>query len=144
MKNLLILFLVLSITTAKAQTKDFIGIYMLKEDTENGVIQHKMALHEEGTFLFSTFFSPSDSADKMLEIKSMYGSGKWRANGNQVFFVVDKEEDFDEDRVLDFSKTRARIQKPVPDSTNGENRSDQLVFFDSDIFWVKGLKLNKM
>ena len=144
MKNLLILFLLAFITTSKAQTKDFYGIYILKEEAENGVTQHKMALHEEGTFLFSTFFSPEDSDGKMLEIKSMYGGGKWRTNGNQLFFVVDREEDFDEDRILDFSKTRARIQKAAPGNTNGETGPDQLVFFDSDIFWIKGLILNKM
>ncbi|MBT8211042.1 MAG: hypothetical protein KJP14_11000 [Eudoraea sp.] len=144
MKSLLILLFLVSITAIQAQTSDFVGIYILKEDAENGVAQHKMALHEEGTFLFSTFFSPEDTDGKMLEIKSMYGSGKWRVNGNQVFFVVDKEEDFDEDRILDFSKTRARIQQPAPGNTNGETGPDQLVFFDSDIFWIKGLKLNKM
>ncbi len=144
MKNFLILFFLAFLSTTRAQTKDFQGIYILKKDAENGVIQHKMSLHEEGTFLFSSFFSPDDSDGKMLEIKSMYGSGKWRVNGNQLFFVVDKEEDFDEDRILDFSKTRARIQEPAPGSTDGNIGTAQLVFFDSDIFWIKGLKLNKL
>jgi len=120
MKNLLILFLLAFITTSKAQTKDFYGIYILKEEAENGVTQHKMALHEEGTFLFSTFFSPEDSDGKMLEIKSMYGSGKWRTNGNQLFFVVDKEEDFDEDRILDFSKPERGYRKLLPETPMGK------------------------
>lgn len=143
MKKILILFFLVCTVSGIAQSKDFIGIYLLKEEAENGIIQHKMTLHEEGTFLFSTFFSPDDADGKMLEIKSMYGSGKWRVNGNQLFFVVDKEEDFDEDRILDFSKTRARIQQPPPQGTDGKTGTTQLVFFDSNISWVKGLKLNK-
>ena len=143
MKSVLILFFLFFTTANQAQISDYVGIYILKEEAENGVVQHKMALDEEGTFLFSSFFSPNDSDGKMLEIKSMYGSGKWRVNGNELFFVVDKEEDFDKDRILDFSKTRARMQKP-PKGTDGETGSAQLVFFDSDIFWIKGLILNKM
>lgn len=143
MKNVLLLGFMIFGLAGQAQTRDFMGIYLLREEVENGVIQHKMALHEEGTFLFSTFFSPDNRDGKILEIKSMYGSGKWRVNGDQIFFVVDPEEDFDEDRILDFSKTRARIQKPSPGNTNGDTDRTQLIFFDSNITWVKGLKLNR-
>ena len=143
MKNLLILFFLTGTVSVIAQTSDFIGIYLLKVDEENGVIQHKMVLNEEGTFLFSTYFSPDNPEGKMLEITHMYGSGKWRTNGKQLFFIVDKEEDIDEDRILDFSKTRARIQQPSPGKPDGEKAREELVFFDSNIFWVKGLKLIK-
>ena len=143
MRPILILFFLVFSQTIAAQADEFVGIYLFKEEAENGIIQHKMVLDEEGTFLFSSFFSPNDIEGKMLEIKSMYGSGKWRINGNQVFFVVDKVADFDEDRILDFSNTRARFQESTPDSTNGETGPMQLVFFDSNITWVKGLRLLK-
>ncbi len=143
MKTFLLLPLFLFPVLVMPQAQDVMGIYLLRVEKENGVIQHKMALHEEGTFLFSTYFSPNNPEGKTLEITSMYGSGKWRTNGNQLFFVVDREEDFDADRILDFSKTRARIQQLAPGTINGENGTPQLVFFDSNIFWVKGLILDK-
>jgi len=143
MKNLLLLVYLVSLTTIQAQSDEFIGIYILKKEAENGVTQHKMVLDEEGTFLFSTFFSPNDKDGKMLAIKSDYGSGEWRANGDQVFFIVDKDKDFDAERTLDFSRTRARLQKPSIPNSKGKTKPETLVFFDSDIFWVKGLKLAK-
>lgn len=143
MRHFLILFFLILFRPIAAQTDEFAGIYILKEEADNGIIQHKMVLHEEGTFLFSSFFSPNEIEGKMLEIKSMYGSGKWNNNGNQISFVVNKEEDFDEDRILDFSNTLARIQESAPGSTNGESGSMELFFFESNISWVKELKLNR-
>ncbi|MCE2611801.1 hypothetical protein LVD13_02375 [Flavobacteriaceae bacterium D16] len=143
MKNLLLLVYLVSLTTIQAQSDEFVGIYILKKEADNGVTQHKMVLDEEGSFLFSAFFSPKDRDGKMLEIKSDYGSGKWRVNRDQVFFTVDKDKDFDTERTLDFSRTRARIQKPSILNSNGKTKPVMLVFFDSDILWVKGLKLAK-
>ena len=143
MRRFLILFFTTISGTITAQADAFIGIYIYQEEAETGLLQHKMVLDEEGTFLFSSFFSPKDIDGKMLEIQSDYGSGKWRANGNQLFFLVDPVKDFDEERTLDFSKTRARLEKPPPINPKGEKGPVQLVFFDSDISWVKGLKLPK-
>ncbi|MBT8321651.1 MAG: hypothetical protein KJO90_08305 [Eudoraea sp.] len=140
---ILILFFLVFLTSINAQSEDFIGIYIHKKEAENGVIQHKMVLDEEGSFLFSAFFSPIDREGKMLEIKSDYGSGNWRANGDQIFFIVDKDKDFDAERTLDFSNTRARIQQPIPSNPEGNSEPVLLVFFDSDISWLKGLKLPK-
>jgi hypothetical protein len=143
MKRFLTLACLVFVTAATAQSAELAGIYMLKKEVENGVMQHKMVLDEEGTFLFSSFFSPHDREGKMLEIKSMYGSGKWRTTGNQVIFVVDRAEDFDEDRILDFSSTRARIQELRPGDTDGKPGPTQLVFIDSNIGWIKGLILSR-
>ncbi|MDX1315259.1 MAG: hypothetical protein R3356_07130 [Eudoraea sp.] len=143
MRSLLVLFFLNFLVNSTAQTEEFIGIYIFKADAENAVIQHKMVLEEEGKFLFSTFFSPKDRDGKMMEIRSDYGSGQWRANGDQVFFQVDSDSDFDKDRTLDFSNTRARLEKPSPRNLKGEKGPILLVFFDSDIPWVKGLRLPK-
>ena len=143
MKPFLILSFILISNSIAAQADEFIGIYIFKADAENAVVQHKMVLEEEGRFLFSTFFSPKDRDGKMREIRSDYGSGQWRANGNQVFFLVNKSEDFDKDRTLDFSNTRARLEKPSARNLKGEKDPVLLIFFDSDIPWVKGLRLPK-
>ena len=143
MRPFLILFFFAISGTITAQSDEFFGIYIFQEEAETGVLQHKMVLDEEGTFLFSTFFSPKDVEGKMMEIQSDYGSGKWRANSDQLFFLVDRKMDFDEDRTLDFSKTRARLEKPSPSNPKGDKEPMLLVFFDSDIPWVKGLKLQK-
>ena len=73
----------------------------------------------------------------------MYGSGKWRNNGSEILFVVDRKEDFDKDRILDFSNTRARLEKPSLSNLKEAKSPIDLVFFYSDIPWVKGLRLPK-
>jgi hypothetical protein len=137
------LFCLVFLTSIHAQNYEFVGIYIHKTEAENGTIQHKMVLDEAGTFLFSSFFSPTERDGKMLAIKSDYGSGKWRVNGDQVFFLVDRNQDFDTDRTLDFSKTRARLEKPSHQNSNVKKESVLLVFFDSDIHWLKGHRLIK-
>lgn len=143
MKNLVSLLILFFAASVEAQNPDFAGIYIFKVDAENGVIQHKMVLEEEGSFLFSAFFSPKDREGKMRQIKSDYGSGDWHTKGDQLLFTVNKNEDFDKDRTLDFSNTRARLEKPSPSNLKGAKSQIDLVFFDSDIPWVKGLRLPK-
>ena len=143
MKIILTVLCLVFATSLGAQNPDYAGIYIFKADAENGVIQHKMVLEEEGNFLFNAFFSPKDKEGKMRQIRSDYGSGTWHVNDEQLFFKVDKNEDFDKDRTLDFSNTRARLEKPSPRNLKGAKIPVNLVFFDSDIPWVKGLRLPK-
>ncbi len=127
--------------TLFSQSNEIIGEYYLKLEAEKQVIEYKLILIQDGTF---TFHSYTDRKVQIPSITHKYGKGNWSADGKIVSFFTDNEKAFDEKHTLDFSNSRARfITKPSRDKTDRIIKK-RLQFFESEIFWIKGIEIFKI
>jgi hypothetical protein len=134
------LFLITALSSF-SQSGSIIGKYYIKFGGEKHLIEYNLILNPNGTF---TFHSYTNRKAGIPPIIHKYGKGNWSADGKVVSFFTDNKKDFDEKHTLDFSNSRARfITKPSRDKTDRIIRT-RLQFFESEIFWIKGLEILKI
>ena len=142
-KNYFIFLLFLSVSClANSQTQPYAGEYSLSHATNDStpLIEYTLSLKPNGTFLFHSYRKINDEAPE----EHWYGKGKWAVEKkNQLFFYINKETDLDEKYTLNFSKTKARYVSVSPRDISGSSIKTSLIFYSSEIFWVKGMKLFK-
>ena len=129
---------------AVAQTQSYAGEYSdsyFTNDTKKLlVLEYTLSLKTDGTFLFHSYRKINDGAPE----EHWYGKGKWAVEKkNQLFFYISKDTDLDEKYTLNFSKTKARYVSVSPRDISGSSIKTSLIFYSSEIFWVKGMKLFK-
>ena len=127
---------------AVAQTQSYVGEYSISHTTDDTkvLIENTLSLESNGTFLFHSYRKINDEAPE----EHWYGKGKWAVEKkNQLFFYINKETDLDEKYTLNFSKTKARYVSVSPRDISGSSIKTSLIFYSSEIFWVKGMKLFK-
>ncbi len=139
LKTTLLLFL--CSTMICAQSDQLEGEYFLQAGSQdNHLIEYKLTLRSDGTFFFHSF---RDHKKGIPWVENKYGKGIWRAEGKVVSFYTDKEKDLDEKHTLDFSNSKAHfVTKPARDKTERVIKT-RLKFFESEIFWIKGLDITK-
>ncbi|HBY68077.1 MAG TPA: hypothetical protein DEG69_10145 [Flavobacteriaceae bacterium] len=140
MRNVLLLFILFINTIIIAQTSQFTGEYGKLTETEAGsTLEYTLTLKHNGTFTFH-FYRNIDSTQPK---ENYYGKGTWEADKKSVLFYTNKETDIDEKYTLNFTNTKARFIKKVPRGETATNKKTYFLFYDSEVSWIKGVKLYK-
>ena len=141
MKKLFITVFLFNTLFSFSQSDKIIGEYLFEFVNEKNQIEYRLNLKSDGTFIFHYY---TNIANANPSITHKYGKGNWNADGKVVSFFSDNKKDFDKKHTLDFSNSRAHfITKPSRDKSDRIIRT-QLKFFESKIFWVKGLDIFKI
>ncbi len=139
LKTTLLLLLCSSMLYAQSDT---VGGRIFSSGRESGQTPDRIQI--DITFrwnIFLSFIPGSQKWDTWVEHK--YGKGNWRADGKVVSFYTNKEKDLDEKHTLDFSNSKAHfVTKPARDKNDRVIKA-RLKFYESEIFWIKGLDITK-
>lgn len=134
MKNsFLVLFLMYNLTSC-SQAYDIAGVYTAKY----GLIQYQLILHTDGRFLFHSYNKYNAGIPPEPSIS---GKGTWEANKDNIQFATDPQRDLDHNYTLIFNNSRARFERMSPGKEGDKIEVSKLTFFESVIFWVKGIEL---
>lgn len=119
------------------------GVYVLEPKHINDVkIKWTLSLNEDGTFLYH-FIRDIGASDDINPEENFYGKGTWKADKNLIVFTTNKATDLDEKHTLDFSNTIARYTTKSTRNTSDTTVKTTLRFFQSNLFYIKGLELFK-
>ena len=137
MKFLFSFLFVLSSIIINAQ--DVSGTYQLTVNATNGDLQRTLTLNADGTFEFYNF---ERHVQGIPPEKHIYGKGTWTQNKKLISFFSEAS-DLNDKFTLDFSGTKARFISKSPRDKSNRNIETALSFYESDIFWISGMKLVK-
>lgn len=126
-----------------AQSNSFTGNYSrsLSSDQGKNLIEYKLTLNQDGTFLFHSYSKMENGTPKEV---NKYGKGKWSAKDNMITFSANEKEDLDEKYTLDFNNSAARFVTKNPRDKSDKVVPTKLKFLQSGIFWMKGLDVFKI
>ncbi len=126
MRNLLILFLLITGLNSFSQSEKHFGAYENKTEFENGIsIEYELFLNPNGTFLFHFY------QDQICYTDDDRAKGKWTVENDIIIFKVNNKVDIDDMHKLDFDNTKAKMNNGI------------LSFYDSEILWINGIELEK-
>ena len=140
MKSTLTIFLFLLGVTIYCQNDRYVGDYFQKLGNEKHTIEYTLNLNEDGTFIFHSY---SNNEDGIPAVVHTYGRGKWISKKEIITFYLD-EKGMNEEYTLDFSGTKARFITKSPRDTSDKEIKTRLKFYESGIFWMKGIELLKL
>ncbi len=129
--------------TGVAQTQPYAGEYTASHGANDAkvLIEYTLSLRPNGSFLFHSYRKNNNG---LSPDENLYAKGKWAIEKkNQLFFYINKETDLDATHTLNFSKTKARYITKSPRDVSGQVIKTSLLFYNSEISWVKGMKLLK-
>lgn len=141
MKYIVIILIFTTPFTSICQSKTFSGIYEKKSESDVGtVVEYKLNLKLDGTFSFHFYRNIDPTQPK----ENMYGKGMWElGKNNTINFYTNRSTDLDEKNTLDFNNSKARSNRKSPRNKSQTTIRESIMFYNSDIFWVKGLELYK-
>lgn len=130
------LILVLSLNLFQ-QSNAVVGKYHLKLETvDANVFEYELTLSPDGPFLFHYYSTIKQGFPPEIH---KYGKGKWSVEKNVVSFFSDT--DNEEKYTLNFSNSKARFITKSPRDKTDKVVKTALQFLQSDIFWIKPIKL---
>ena len=135
MKNTLLALFLLSNLTSCSQSYRFVGDY----EAKYGSIQYLLTLNPDGTFLFRSYNDFKYGAPE----PSISGKGTWQSEKNMISFATNPQKDLDHAHTLIFNNSKATFESKFPRNKDNEIIVTKLSFFESDIFWVKGIELKR-
>ena len=142
MKLIITTFFLIFNLTLFAQSNQFAGDYIRTLTAEeNNVIEYKLTLHQDGTFLFHSY---SKINGGMPPEVNKYGKGKWSAKDNLITFSTDKKQDLDEKYTLDFNNSIARFVAKNPRDKSDKVVKTRLAFVESKISWMQRIDIFKV
>jgi len=138
MKQLLLfLFLTLNFSPT-AQTEDYKGTYVfLIEGKDGNILDYKMQLNQDNTFLFTSFNRVVDMRGNHDTHKS--GKGTWKLENKIIKFTTEPN-DLDKEHTLNFTGTTARVMKKSSRDTSVKVVPTALQFYKSEISTIANLK----
>lgn len=137
MKFLLSFLFVLSSIILNAQ--DVSGMYQLTVNATNAELQRTLTLSADGTFEFYNFERHNQGIPPE---KHIYGKGTWTQNKKVISFFSETS-DLDDKFTLDFNGTKARFITKSPRDKSNRDIETAVSFYESNIFWISGMKLVK-
>ena len=140
MKSMMTIFLFLLGVTSYSQNNRYVGDYSQKLGNDKHTIEYTLSLNVDGTFIFHSY---SNNEDGIPAVVHTYGRGKWISNKEILSFYLD-EKSKSEKYTLDFSGTKARYITKSPRDTSDREIKTRLKFYESGIFWMKGIELLKL
>jgi len=140
-KLLVVLFFLVSITIA-GQTDKFVGKYEVVHEASNANISYDIVLNPNGTFLFHSFRHVLIGENKE---ENSYGKGVWKPQKNNlIYFFTNHKNDIDNTHTLNLNNTKARFISKSPRDKSDRVIKTALKFYESELFWVKGMELFKL
>ncbi len=142
MKTLFTFLLFLCTLTSFSQSDKVVGDYNLTMNTtKSDLFEYKLTLWQDGTFLFHYYSNIKKGVP--VEVNK-FGKGSWTIKGTVISFHADKKYDFDEKHTLDLTNSKARfLVRSDRDKTEQASKT-RLQFLQSEIFWIKKIKMNKV
>ena len=144
MKIILSLTIFFIVTTVFGQSEAIAGNYLKKYEHDDKVLMYKLVLNIDETFTFHQYDKNYSLTPDKTNERNKYGKGTWKADKNLVYFYTDQELDLDEKCTLDFSNTKARFITKSPRDKSDRVIKTSLLFYESDILWVKSWNLLKL
>ena len=139
MKTFFLIFEILFCLSVIGQTDVLIGDYSIKHEANNGLIEYSLTLKSDGTFTFRYY----DKIDNRIQKERIqFAKGTWENKKNVVYFFSD-ESNINGKFNLNFNNSKARFITKSPSDKSDKIVKTSLLFHDSEIFWVKGMKLYK-
>lgn len=134
--NKLFLLLLLTIGfSLSAQTEDYHGTYLFYVKANKGeIIDYKLQLNADQTFLFTSYVN--NNTNEYYK----NGKGNWKVENKIIYFTSEKT-DLDENHILNFTGSTARIFKKSIRDTSYKVVPTALQFYKSEIPWIANLKL---
>ncbi len=141
MKFAVILLLFTYGQIACAQSANYDGTYGVRYENVNSIIEYTLTLNVDGTFQFHSYTNHFKATPPE---QNTYGKGTWNAEKNIISFFTDDQHELDEKHTLDFSATKARVDRKSIRNKSPEVIPDKMRIYESEISWVKGMKLEKI
>ena len=138
MRFVIILFFA-SILSAYSQSEAVAGLYSLEWIGSNGESKREIILNPDGTFVFHTFERHDGG---LPPERNFYAKGRWIQNKKVISFSANAT-DLDNKYNLNFNGTKARFSTRSPRDKSNRLIKTYLIFFESEVSWVKGMKLFK-
>ena len=135
------IFLLLAGFQAFSQVNGPVGDYILQMGSKDRhFIEYQLSLNADSTFLFYAYTESKISEPKTAH---QYGKGKWEFRDKQLAFLTNPDSDLNEKFTLDLNNSRAHFISKSPRAIRDRPVKTRLKFFESDIFWIKGIEMNK-
>ena len=123
-----------------AQPEDYSGTYIRPyESQENQILKWTLTLNSDGTFLYNFY---RNLGDKNPE-ENFYGKGTWTSEKKLIFFYTDVNTAFNVPHIMDFTGSKARINKKSPRDKSDKIIKESIRFYESELSVIKGLELFK-
>jgi len=140
----LVIFLIFQIIVLSnsiyGQSQDIVGTYQLEWHGSNGDLKRTLILNADGSFEFHNYENHEGGIPKH---KSSHAKGTWKKDKKVVSFSTTPN-DLDENHTLDFKNTKARFITKSPRDKSNRDIKTALLFYESEIFWIEGMKLEKV
>lgn len=145
MKKLLyVCLLSFSFSIFGQNTQSGVGAYETRMDSPPHLIVYTLNLNPDGAFDFHSHNDIQLSPDnKRREITDLYGRGTWVFDKNQVVFTTSPES-LNEQFTLDFTSSKARFVTKHPRDKSDRVIKTHLQFYQSPIFWIERIVMNKL
>lgn len=141
MKQLFLLILSIVCSTLVAQSEKYVGKYEIVHEATNANISYDLVLNPNGTFLFHAYRQVFVAEGKE---ENSYGKGVWKPQKNNlVYFFTNHKNDIDATHTLNLNNTKARFISKSPRDKSDRVIKTALKFYDSELFWLKGMELFK-
>lgn len=144
-KHILMKYVLTSIillSSIAAFTQDVVGTYQLHStstDSDDFELKRILTLRADGTFEYYNYRKVERGIPPETHT---YGKGSWKRESKVIMFTSGAS-DIDDKFTLDFSGTKARFIAKSPRDKSDRVIKTALSFYDSEIFWVTGMKLIK-
>ncbi len=139
MKHILSFLILIFSLSLSAQSIEHVGEYKLKLGEENHLIENKLILNQNGTFLFHHYDKISNGIPPE---RNSYGKGTWISKDKLMFFSTDENHIY-ESNELDFNNSKARFISKTPRNKLAKVVKTAIRFYESNIFWMTGITLIK-
>jgi len=140
MRHVITILLLVLGPTSSTQVEKYAGVYEMRHEAQNALIEYRLSLNPDGSFLFQSYSKHNRAITPVTDI---YGKGKWSVKKDLILFSVDEENDIVQEYSLNFNETKARYKTKSPRDLSQSVVKTSLIFYDSNIFWVKGMELFK-
>jgi len=118
------------------------GVYIIdhtQNRSDGNILKWTLSLKEDGLFLYHFLRDISGEANPE---ENFYGKGTWKVEGKIVSFST-KPSDLNDDFTVNLNNSKARYITKSPRDTSDKVVKTALRFYQSELFYIKGLHLFK-
>lgn len=140
MKTLLLSMVIVCSTFLSATSQNIAGTYTNKwESTSGEFVAYTLTLNPDGSFTFN-------SHQKFLgqeDVRRTTAEGTWKFENYLLVLATDNSEETDNALIANLNNCKARYAKVSTRKVNTTGEKPSLKFYQSDVFYAKGMELYK-
>ncbi|MGB1307397.1 MAG: hypothetical protein ACPG6B_00705 [Oceanihabitans sp.] len=136
----LLCFLFLFSINETINSQNILGTYQIETHATNGKLKRTLILNTDGSFEFHNYEFHEGG---LPQEKNNYARGTWTLHKKLIYFTT-LQKDLNDKYTLDFSASKARFISKSPRDKSNRDIKTALHFYQSEIFWIKGMKLEKI